>query len=283
MGKIGIVLKPNAPQGKVILEKLIPWLSDRGKKVLMIDPKQQKGIPRVEMIIVLGGDGTLLAVARLISGSPIPILAVNLGHLGFLTEEVASDALYANLTKIFAKGHEKDPRMMLHCTILRGATPARGTKKVKQSTVLNDIVVNKGSLARLIKMEVMVDGQFVTALRGDGLIIASATGSTAYTLSAGGPIVHPSVDAIILTPIAPHVLANRPIVIPATAEIRVILKSDEVGPVVTFDGQDVFPLEANDEVEVCAAKDRLNLIWSPERNYYQVLREKLQWGVGRVG
>jgi NAD+ kinase len=274
MDRIGIVLKPNA-RGKILLEKLIPWLSERKKKIVMIDPKKKKGIPRVDMIIVLGGDGTLLSVAQLIAGSHIPILSVNLGHLGFLTE-VPSDELYSNLTKIFMNEYQRDLRMMLHCTILRGK------KKVKTATVLNDVVVNKGSLGRLIKMEIRVDGQFVASLRGDGLIIASATGSTAYTLSSGGPIVHPSVDAIILTPIAPHIPTNRPIVIPATSEIRVILKSEETGPVVTLDGQDVFPWGANDHVDIRAADDRLNLIRSTERSYYQSLREKLQWGAGEV-
>ena len=274
MEKIGIVLKPNAPQGEALLEKLIPWLSDHGKKVLMIDPKKQKGIPRVDMIVVLGGDGTLLSVAQRIAGTDIPILAVNLGHLGFLTE-VASDELYSNLTKILMNAYERDSRMMLDCILLRG------TKKVKRSTVLNDIVIDKGSLGRLIKMEVMVDGQFVAWLRGDGLIIASATGSTAYNLSSGGPIVHPSVDAILLTPISPQLLTNKPIVIPATSNIRVILRSEEVGPVLTFDGQEVLPLKFNDQVDIQASANRLNFIRSSERNYYHVLREKLQWGAGR--
>jgi len=187
---------------------------------------------------------------------------------------VTLSELYSSLEHVFKKEYLEDPRMMLSCVI------ERGRKIIKKPTVLNDIVVNKGPFARLIKMEVSVNGQFVTSLRGDGLIIASSTGSTGYTLSAGGPIVHPSVDAIVLTPIAPHTLTNRPIVIPSNVEVRVLLKDNEASPVVTFDGQDVFPLETDDQVCIKASTSRLKLIRSPHRDYYQVLREKLKWGQG---
>jgi len=277
MNKIGIVLKPDhftghvAPHGEETLKKLSCWLSDRKKKVFVIDPFKNKTLPRVDMIVVLGGDGTLLSVARWVAGSDIPILAVNMGSLGFLTE-VTLNELYSSLEHVFKKEYLEDPRMMLSCVI------ERGQKVIKKPTVLNDIVVNKGPFARLIKMEVSVNGQFVTSLRGDGLIIATSTGSTGYTLSAGGPIVHPSVDAIVLTPIAPHTLTNRPIVIPSDVEVRVLLKNNEASPVVSFDGQGVFPLETNDQVCIKASASRLKLIRSPHRNYYQVLREKLKWG-----
>jgi NAD+ kinase len=273
MNKIGIILKLDSPEAETALEKLIPWLADQKKKVLVIDPKKSKRVPSVDMMIVLGGDGTLLYVARWMAGSAIPVLAVNLGHLGFLTE-VTLDNLYSNLTPVLNNEYLNDPRSMLQCEILQGK------KKVHTATVLNDIAVNKGSFARLIKMEILVEGQFVTALRGDGLIISSATGSTAYTLSSGGPIVHPSVDALILTPISPHILTNRPIVIPASACVQVILKSKETGPVVTFDGQEVAPLQMGDHVCVKRSAYPLNLIRSPHQNYYQTLREKLQWGSG---
>ncbi len=272
MNKIGIVLKPS-PQAEETLKKLSSWLCDRKKKVLVLDPFKNKTLPRVDIIVVLGGDGTLLSVARWIAGSEIPILAVNMGSLGFLTEVTLSE-LYSSLEHVFKKEYLEDPRMMLSCVI------ERGRKIIKKPTVLNDIVVNKGPFARLIKMEVSVNGQFVTSLRGDGLIIASSTGSTGYTLSAGGPIVHPSVDAIVLTPIAPHTLTNRPIVIPSNVEVRVLLKDNEASPVVTFDGQDVFPLETDDQVCIKASTSRLKLIRSPHRDYYQVLREKLKWGQG---
>jgi NAD+ kinase len=171
-----------------------------------------------------------------------------------------------------AKPRDENLRQCLECVI------RRGRKVIKKPTVLNDIVVNKGAFARLIKMEVRVAGQFVTGLRGDGLITASSTGSTGYTLSAGGPIVHPSLDAFVLTPICPHTLTNRPIVIPADVEVQILMMENEESPVVTFDGQGAFPLHTNDQVCIRASKTRLKLIRSPHRNYYQVLREKLKWG-----
>lgn len=273
MNTIGIVLKPNHAQGEETFKKLSCWLSDRKKKVLILDPFKSPALPRVDMVIVLGGDGTLLSVARWIAGGGIPILAVNMGSLGFLTEVTLSE-LYSSLEHVFKKEFVEDPRMMLECVI------KRGKKVIKKPTVLNDIVVNKGPFARLIKMEVSVEGQFVTSLRGDGLIVSSSTGSTGYTLSSGGPIVHPSVDAIVLTPIAPHTLTNRPIVIPSDVEVRILLRNNEASPVVTFDGQGVFPLETNDQVCIRASASRLKLIHSPRRNYYQMLREKLKWGEG---
>ena len=271
MNKIGIILKPHHPHGEETFKKLSSWLSERKKRVVVIDPLKNKTLPRVDMVIVLGGDGTLLSVARWIAGNEIPILAVNMGSLGFLTEVTLSE-MYPSLEHVFKKEYLEDPRMMLQCVI------ERGRKRIKKPTVLNDIVVNKGPFARLIKMEVSVNGQFVTSLRGDGLIIASSTGSTGYTLSSGGPIVHPSVDAIVLTPISPHTLTNRPIVIPSDVEVRVLLKDNEASPVVTFDGQGVFPLKTDDQVCIKTSPSRLKLIRSPYRNYYQVLREKLKWG-----
>ncbi|MEK7747555.1 MAG: NAD(+)/NADH kinase [Nitrospirota bacterium] len=274
MNRIGLVLKPGHIHGRETLEKLSGWLVSLGKSVVVIDPFARNRKPRrVDMVVVLGGDGTLLSAARWVAGAGIPILAVNMGSLGFLTE-ITLEELYSDLSAVFKKEFLEDPRIMLECEILRGR------KRIKKSTVLNDIVVNKGHFARLIRMEVSVAGQFVTGLRGDGLIVASSTGSTGYTLSAGGPIVHPSVDAIVLTPIAPHTLTNRPIVIPSDVEVRILLKENEASPVVTFDGQGAFPLAANDQVCIRVSKTRLKLIQSPNRNYYQVLREKLKWGEG---
>ncbi len=273
MNKIGVVLKPGHLHGDETFKKLSCWLSDRKKKVVIVDPFKNKALPQIDMLIVLGGDGTLLSVVRFVAGHEIPILAVNMGSLGFLTEVTLSE-IYTSLEHVFKKEYLEDPRMMLECVI------ERGRKVIRKPTVLNDIVVNKGPFARLIKMEVSVEGQFVTSLRGDGLIIATSTGSTGYTLSAGGPIVHPSVDAIVLTPIAPHTLTNRPIVIPSNVEVRVLSKNNEASPVVTFDGVGVFPLLPADQVCIKASPGRLKLIRSPHRNYYQVLREKLKWGQG---
>lgn len=275
MKKIGIVLKPDHPQGKEVQENLVGWLHQRNKEVVIIDPPRQNRThpPLLDLIIVLGGDGTLLSVARLVEGLDIPILGVNLGSLGFLTE-VALEELYPNLEKILKDEFLEDPRLMLKSHVQRGG------ERFTQPAVLNDITIHKGALSKLIKLEITIDRQFVTSLRADGLIISSPTGSTAYSLSSGGPIVHPSVDAIVLTPISPHMLTNRPIIVPSTAGIDVALKTEESGPTAMLDGQEVFPLAANDVVHVQASEKKLILIRSPHRNYYQVLRQKLKWGEG---
>jgi len=273
--KIGIVLKPDHPQGKEILENLAGWLHQKNKEVVIIGPPRQNRPhpPLLDLMIVLGGDGTLLSVARLVEGLDIPILGVNLGSLGFLTE-IALDELYPNLEKIFKDEFLQDPRLTLKSHV------QRKNDRFSQPAALNDITIHKGSLSKLINLEITIDGQFVTSLRADGLIISSPTGSTAYSLSSGGPIVHPSVDAIVLTPISPHMLANRPIVVPSKAGIDVVLKTEEAGPIAMLDGQEAFLLEANDVIHVQASEKKLILIRSPHRNYYQVLRQKLKWGEG---
>ncbi|MFQ5950325.1 MAG: NAD(+)/NADH kinase [Nitrospiria bacterium] len=273
MKKIGIVLKPNHPQGKGTLEKLVSWLKQRDKDVLLIDPPKENRTPppSMDLIIVLGGDGTLLSVARLVSGLDIPILGVNLGGLGFLTE-ITLEELYPDLEKILKDEFLEDPRLTLKSYVLRKE------KQYSQPTVLNDVTVHKGILSNLIELKITINGQFVTSLRADGLIVASATGSTAYSLSSGGPIVHPSVDAIVLTPIAPHMLTNRPIIVPSSAGIDVALKEGEDGPVVMLDGQEAFPMQGGDVLHIEADDKRIKLIRSPHRNYYHVLRQKLKWG-----
>jgi NAD+ kinase len=275
MKKIGVVIKPDHPQGKELLQTLVGWLQQKNKEVVILDPPRQTKShpPLLDLIIVLGGDGTLLSVARLVEGLKIPILGVNLGNLGFLTE-VTLDELYPNLEKIFKDEFLEDPRLTLKSYV------QRGEQRFSQPAVLNDITLHKGALSKLIKLEITIDRQFVTSLRADGLIIASPTGSTAYSLSSGGPIVHPSVDTIVLTPISPHMLTNRPIVVPSTAGIDVVLKTEESGPIAMLDGQEIFPLIANDVVHVQASEKKLILIRSPHRNYYQVLRQKLKWGEG---
>lgn len=275
MKTIGIVLKPDHPQGKAALEKLVEWLQQHGKEAILIDAtKKDRSIPRsLDMVIVLGGDGTLLSAARSVEALDIPILGVNLGSLGFLTE-VTFDELYPTLEKVFKNQYVLDPRLMLKSVI------RRGKKEHPQPRVLNDIVVSHGTLAKLIRLEIIINDQFVTWLRADGLIVATATGSTAYSLASGGPIVHPSVDAIILTPISPHTLTNRPIIVPANVKVEVMLKTYEPGPHVTLDGQEIFPLKGDDVIHIEPSERRLKLIQSPHRNYYQVLRQKLKWGEG---
>lgn len=285
MKKIGIIAKPqNSHAVKKILDELLPWLGRQEKEIFLdtdtgsiaglASPHQKSKIPSlVDMVIVLGGDGTLLSVARLVEGTDVPILGVNLGGLGFLTE-VTVEEVFGTLEKVFKNEFVTDDRLML-----KGIVHRQG-ERVAQSLVLNDVVISKGTLARMIKLEIFINRQFVTALRGDGLILATPTGSTAYSLSAGGPIINPSVDAMLITPISPHTLTNRPIVIPNNIHVEVVLKTREEGTAVTFDGQVGFSLRHEDVVEIVTAESKIKLIRSPQRNYYEVLRRKLKWGEG---
>ncbi len=228
-------------------------------------------IPRAaDLVLVLGGDGTLLAMADVIaqSGRDVPILGVNFGSLGFLTETTRPeliDALEATLDGRI----DYDERMML-----------RGTIGASSRVALNDIVFTRTALSRMIDLAVTVGEQFVTSVKADGLIIASPTGSTAYNLAAGGPIVHPAMDAIVLTPIAPHTLTHRPIVIPAERVVRVRAGVANAGAEIyaTFDGQHGFALSEGDEVSITRAPKPIRLVRSAMRNYFEVLREKLKWG-----
>lgn len=284
MKKIGVIAKPHNPETKKVVEELIHWLRERDREVFLdaatggvvgeesVYLKSQIP-PLVDIIIVLGGDGTLLSVARLVEGkgNGVPILGVNLGGLGFITE-VMREELYPTLEKVFKNEFISDERMILQSVVYRQG------EQVVHSYVLNDVVVSKGTLSRLIKVEVYIDKIFVTSMRGDGLIVSTPTGSTAYSLSAGGPILHPSVEALTLTPISPHTLTNRPIVIPDRVKVEVILKTRDEGVTVTFDGQVGFSLRQDDVVEIEAAEKKIALIRSPEKNYFETLRKKLKWG-----
>jgi len=228
----------------------------------------------VDMVLVLGGDGTLLSMADCIgeAGSCIPILGVNFGSLGFLTE-VTLPELYRSLDAALGGRAYIEERLMLRSTTMRDG------KVFQQSIALNDAVITKAARSRMIDLSVSVGDEFVTRVKADGLIIATPTGSTAYNLAAGGPIVQPNVDALLLTPIAPHTLTNRPIVIPASSAVRVqpnMAERDEV--FVTFDGQAGFQLQAGDEVTVKRADKTLRLIKPSTRSYFEVLRTKLKWG-----
>jgi NAD+ kinase len=228
----------------------------------------------VDMVVVLGGDGTLLSVADCIgaAGSRIPMLGINFGSLGFLTE-VTLPELYPSLESALTGSAPIEDRMMLRSmTLRRGAV--FGTH-----ITLNDVVVTKGARSRMIDLSVSVGDEFITRVKADGLIVATPTGSTAYNLAAGGPIVQPTLDALLVTPIAPHTLTNRPIVIPASSPVRIqpiVEERDEVH--VTFDGQTGFQLEAGDEIRICRTDRTLRLIRPSTRSYFAVLREKLKWG-----
>lgn len=284
--RIGIVIKHGLREAREALLDLDAWLTGRADVVwepdaaALLDGGTRPMAARddmpaaVDFVIVLGGDGTLLAMADRIGQADrdIPILGVNFGSLGFLTE-IRRPELYAALETVLAGRAELDERMMLRATIDRGAAG------VDASIVLNDVVFTRNALSRMLDLDVTVGDQFVTSVKADGLIVASPTGSTAYNLSAGGPIVHPAMDALVLTPIAPHMLTNRPIVIPAAREVRVRPAREASAQVfVTFDGQSGFPLEDGDEVSIARAPRPLRLVRATERSYFEVLREKLKWG-----
>lgn len=282
MKKIGIIAKDIA-RAHTALVKLNRWLTSRGKKVFVdersADAVGLAGYPErdlaglVDMIIVLGGDGTLLSAARLVaaSGRNVPLFGVNLGSLGFMAE-VSLDELYDNLQKALAGKLRSEERMMLDVAIIRGG------RRVSTYKVLNDAVVSKGAFARMVSLEVSVSEDHLTSVRADGLILATPTGSTAYSMSAGGPIVHPTLHCLVLTPICPHTLSNRPIAIPDNSLVAVKLTSSSEGAMLTLDGQVACPLRRNDIVEVKKAKQKAEIIKHPTKDYYEILRTKLKWG-----
>ena len=282
MKKIGIIAK-DIPAAQKAAKKLTSWLEKRGKKIF-IDNKtaaaiKMKGfkpseIPAlVEMIIVLGGDGTLLSSARFVADAraDVPIFGVNLGSLGFMAE-LSLDELYDNLEKAIAGKLETEDRMMLTARVIRKG------RRIAKYRVLNDAVINKGALARMMDLRVSVNGGHLTSLRADGLIVATPTGSTAYSLSAGGPIVHPTNRCFVLTPICPHTLSNRPIALPDTVVVTACLTSPSKDVSLTLDGQTGCSLMPNDIVEIKKSRYTMQLIKHPTKSYYEILRTKLKWG-----
>jgi len=285
---VGIVAKSHLRAAAPHLAGIAAWLRDRSVEPIFESStaalmpstdgwrvaEKLELVDTVDMMVVLGGDGTLLSVADSIAGAgkSIPILGVNFGSLGFLTE-VTLPELYPALETVLSGKSRVEERMMLASTVRR----ARET--FAAHVALNDVVVTKTARARMIDLSVSVGDEFVTRVRADGLIVATPTGSTAYNLAAGGPIVQPTVDALILTPIAPHTLTNRPIIIPASATVHVKPHMDRRDEVfITFDGQAGFQLEEGDEINICRAERTLHLIRPSTRSYFEVLRQKLKWG-----
>ena len=223
------------------------------------------------LIIVLGGDGTLLSVARQLKGRAVPILGVNLGGLGFLTE-ISPEELPDMLERVLRGEVHLSERIMLDATVIRRS------EKVFEFTVLNDAVISKDALARIIDIETYVNDEYLTTYKSDGLIFSTPTGSTGYSLAAGGPILHPSMKNIIVTPICPHMLTNRPIILPEGVNIRAILQATDERVVLTFDGQIGFPLEFGDELRIRESSCTVSLIKSSSKGYFEVLRTKLKWG-----
>jgi NAD+ kinase len=285
---VGLTAKRGLEAASGVLAELAGWLEARDvEPVFETETAQLAGVPAgrptvsrddlpdaCDLLVVLGGDGTLIGMAGRIAraGSDVPILGVNFGSLGFLTE-ITLPELYDALQATLEGRATIEERAML------AARTSRNNLPFADHIVLNDIVITKGAMSRIIEMTVSVGEDTVTRVRADGLIIASPTGSTAYNLAAGGPIVHPAVDAMLLTPIAPHTLTNRPVVIPAASEVHVRPIMEEGDKVfVTFDGQSGFPLQAGDLVSVRRAPRPLRIVKSANRTYFDVLREKLKWG-----
>ncbi|MGE4578711.1 MAG: NAD(+)/NADH kinase [Desulfuromonadales bacterium] len=282
MKRIGIYIKRKNPTAVQVAREVSDWLAQRGIEVffeegLAAEMGEAQGYPgrsipaMVNLILVLGGDGTLISVARQVGDLKTPILGVNLGSLGFLTE-VTLDELYPVLERVIQGDFTVSDRMMMDVVVLRQG------QKVGRFRVLNDVVINKGALARIIDMEASVDDVYLTTFKADGLIISTPTGSTAYNLAAGGPIMSPGLHCLVISPICPHMLTNRPIIVPDESIIRIEVKFQDEDVVFTADGQVGMPLQGGDIVEVRRSKSSTLLVKSPSKDFFQVLRTKLKWG-----
>jgi len=286
--RLGIVLKPHQPQALKTLCDLTLWLGQRGIELVggpeiereriehetgcAIDQVESDALANaVDLILVLGGDGTMIATARLIGDAEIPVLGVNYGGLGFLTE-FRIEELYGGLEMILDGNYRLDKRVMLDVEL------RRADNVIERNRVLNDVVINKSALARIIEIEAYLNQQFVSSFRADGLIVSTPTGSTAYNLSAGGPIIFPSMNAVVVTPICPFTLSNRPLVVPDGAVIELLMKSDQEDITLTLDGQVGIPVTLDDRVVIRKSRTTFNLIQPSNRNYFDVLRDKLRWG-----
>jgi len=274
---VGIVVKPGHAEARATAAELSRWLEKRGI-VLCGKPISADEITSghklsldADLIVVLGGDGTMISTARLVGDTNVLVLGINYGSLGYLTD-FRIEEMFPALESIAAGGYEIDKRVMLEVQHLRGQN------KLAAGRVLNDVVINKAALARIIEIEVKLNGLFVNSFRADGLIVATPTGSTAYNLSAGGPIVYPSMNAVVLTPICPFTLTNRPIVVPDRSEIELTLDNENEGVVLSLDGQTGYPMKAGDRVVIRKSDITFNLVQPANRNYFDVLRDKLKWG-----
>jgi NAD+ kinase len=286
--RVGLVAKHHLEAASGVLAELARWLEARDvRAVFETETAALVGLPSeptvsrddlpksCDLVLVLGGDGTFIGMAGRIgsSGTDVPILGVNFGSLGFLTE-VTLDELYDSLESVLDGHAHLETRMMLRARTRRQGRP------LDDRFVLNDVVITKGALSRIIDLSVAIGGQPVMRVRADGLIVATPTGSSAYNLAAGGPVVHPGVDAILLTPIAPHMLTNRPVIVPGASDVRVepLMDGTKEDVFVTFDGQSGYPLQAGDVIEIQRAERPLRLVRAGKRTYFELLRQKLKWG-----
>ncbi|HWP53938.1 MAG TPA: NAD(+)/NADH kinase, partial [Pyrinomonadaceae bacterium] len=286
--RIGVIVKPHQPDALETLCRLTSWLGEHG--ITLVGPTEVERetiehrtgctidvvleselAEQVDLMLVLGGDGTMIATSRMIGDVQVPVIGVNYGGLGYLAE-FPLEELFPALESILAGQYQVQQRLMLTVELWRGE------ELVTRNRVLNDVVVNKSALARIIEIEAYLNEQFVNLFRADGLIVATPTGSTAYNLSAGGPIIYPSMNAVVITPICPFTLSNRPIVVPddSMIEVRLVTEKEEVA--LTLDGQVGVPLKAGDRAVIRKSKTAFNLVQPPNRNYFEVLRNKLKWG-----
>lgn len=281
MRSVAILGKRQAAEAAELAHRLVRFLRERGVEAWVEEELGRAAgvaerlprpalLRRAQMVIVLGGDGTLLSAARAVGPQGVPILGVNLGGLGFLTA-VSSEELFPVLEDVLRGACEVEERMTLQATLRRGSQEER-------FQVLNDVVITKGALARLVELEVAIDGEYLTTFRADGLILSTPTGSTAYCMAAGGPIVHPAMESIVLAAICPHTLTHRPLVLPPQVRLEVTLRGGGQDVFLTLDGQVGVPLRGEEVVEVRRGESKVRLLRPPLRGYFELLRTKLRWG-----
>jgi NAD+ kinase len=280
---VGIFSRPRRATLAEIVPQLLAWLTARGITPIFdaetanclncgdVGKTRQQIVQEADLILVLGGDGTMLSASREAAPRGIPILPINLGGLGFLTS-FTLDQLYPALEDALAGRTAIEERVLLL------AERTHNGNVLAQQRVLNDAVLHRGALGRMIEMELCIDGGFVCRYRADGLIVATPTGSTAYSMSAGGPIVHPAVESILITPICPHTLSDRPVVVPNTTRIELKLLEASDSTFLTLDGQIGVPMQLGDGVRITRAPERLKLLHPPAKTYFEILRSKLKWG-----
>jgi NAD+ kinase len=280
---VGVFVGPQKPEALAVVRDLLRWCERRGIEMRAIGASLQEMdcaplvvengelAEDVDLFVVLGGDGTILGAARLVGARRIPVLGVNFGWLGYLTE-FTLDELFPALDGLRKGDFFVDRRMMLDVILERDG------RAIASHRALNDAVVNKGAPVRMIELDCYIDGMFVSSFRADGMIVATPTGSTAYSLSAGGPIVHPSMSAILLTPICPHMLSNRPVVVPGESLIEIVFKQAGEDLMLTVDGQVAISLLPDDRVSIVQSESTFDLVRPTNRNYFEVLKTKLKWG-----
>lgn len=288
IASVGLIVKPQQPEAVATVCRLLEWAHGKGIKLIGEPELDQSRIERqtncrieirerdelartVDLIVVLGGDGTMIATARLLGTREIPVVGINYGTLGYLAEFTVEEMLPA-MERILRGEFAVEKRMLLNARLMRDDA------EVAQSSALNEVVVGKSARARIIEIEIRIDGQFVNSFRADGLLVSTPTGSTAYNLSAGGPIIYPSMSAVVITPVCPHTLSNRPLVVPGdvNVEIRLLTQNEDVA--LTLDGQVGFAMQWNDRVLIERSRTTFNLVQRSQRNYFEVLRNKLYWG-----